>query len=86
MSWSTSRRSRSRWLSLRVGTALAGLEHLLLQGSTLIFTFYTKREAVTDLARFLEHCDNEVEVLARCAENNMRSHIDIRDLEQESSG
>ena len=43
-----------------MGTALAGLEHLLLQGSTLIFTFYTKREAVTDLARFLEHCDKEV--------------------------
>jgi len=61
----------------------AGLGHLLHQGSILIFTSYTEGEAVTDLARFLEHCDKEVEVLARCEENNMRSHRPIRDWEQD---
>ena len=29
------------------------------------------------------HCDKEVEVLARCEENNMRSHRPIRDWEQD---
>ena len=29
------------------------------------------------------HCDKEAKVLARCEENNMRSHRPIRDWEQD---
>lgn len=43
---------------------------------------YTKGEAVTDLARFLEFCGKEVDVLAKCEENNM-SHGPVRDQEQD---
>lgn len=59
----------------------SGLGHLLHPGTLLIFTSYTKGEAETDLVRFQEHCEQEVEVLARCEENTMRSHRPIRDWE-----
>ena len=61
----------------------SGLGHLLHQNTLVIFTSYTKGEAEADLARFLAHCDQEVEVLVRCEENNMRSHRPIRDWEQD---
>jgi len=59
-----------------------GLEDLLLpQGTPLVFTSYTKGEAESDLER-LHGCSSEdVEVLAKCEENKMRSHRPIRDWE-----
>ena len=53
-----------------------GLGHLLHPGNLVNFTFtsFNKGEADSDLARLLAHCDQEVEVVARCEENSMRSH------------
>ena len=53
----------------------AGLGSLLHQtGAPLIFTSYTRAEAVRDLKRFKEQCGREVEVLIESEENEMRSH------------
>ena len=52
-----------------------GLQSLLLQtGAPVIFTSYTRTEALSDLKRFQEFCGQEVEVLVQCEENKMRSY------------
>ena len=52
-------------------------------GAPVIFTSYTRGEAEADLARLLEHCGHEVEVVVSCRENVMRSHRPIRDWEMD---
>jgi len=61
----------------------SGLGSLLHPNTIVIFTSYTKGEADADLARFLTHCEKEVEVLVRAEVNTMRSHRPIRDWEQD---
>lgn len=51
--------------------------------SPVIFTSYTKGEAEADMARFLEHCDTDVDILINCQQNVMRSHRPIRDWEMD---
>ena len=59
----------------------AGLGSLLHQtGTPVIFTSYTKAEALADLKRFKEHCGQEVEVLTESEENKMRSYRPRRDM------
>ena len=61
-----------------------GLPALLQPGGApVIFTSYTRGEAEADLARLLEHCGHEVEVVVSCRENVMRSHRPIRDWEMD---
>ena len=57
--------------------------HLFHLDTVVIFTSYTKGEA--DLAIFLAHCGQgvEVEVMPRYEEDSMRSHRPIRDWEQD---
>ena len=63
----------------------AGLSDLLHSDSRapVIFTSYTKGEAEADMSRFLEHCDNDVDILVKCQLNTMRSHRPIRDWEMD---
>ena len=59
----------------------AGLGSLLHQtGAPVIFTSYTRIEAVKDLKRFKEQCGQEVEVLLESEENKMRSYRPRRDM------
>ena len=58
----------------------AGLGSLLHTGVPVIFTSYTRTEAVDDLRRFQEVCGQEVEVLVHCEENTMRSYRPRRDM------
>ena len=58
-----------------------GLQSLLHEtGAPVIFTSYTRTEALSDLKRFQEFCGQEVEVLVQCEENKMRSHRPRRDM------
>jgi len=59
----------------------ASLDCLLQHSAPVIFTSYTKEEAEQDLTRLLETVEREVEVLARCEENSMRSQRPLRDWE-----
>ena len=59
----------------------AGLGSLLhSNGVPVIFTSYTRTEALEDLSRFQEVCGQELEVLVQCEENTMRSHRPRRDM------
>lgn len=61
----------------------AGLDSLLQGNCPVVFTSYTLGEARQDLARLLDTVQGEVEVLARCESNPMRSHRPIRDWERD---
>jgi len=59
----------------------AGLGSLLHpSGAPVIFTSYTRTEAVQDLQRFQEQCGQAVELLVECEENKMRSYRPRRDM------
>ena len=61
-----------------------GLPSLLHDNKApVIFTSYTRGEAMRDMARLEQMCEAELEVLVRCERNVMRSHRPVRDWEMD---
>lgn len=55
----------------------------MVSGVPLVFTSYTKTEAVKDLELVKKHCDN-LEILEAAQRNPFRSHRPIRDFEYDN--